>query len=47
MDSIREGETVKKVCGEPEKGFERDCASSWVRKGWTRLNKMRGGVLNG
>lgn len=31
VDSIREGETVQKFCGDQGKGFERDCASSWVR----------------
>lgn len=31
VDSIREKETVEKVCGDPGKIFDRECAASWVR----------------
>lgn len=31
MDSIKDADQAQKLCGEEGKGFERDCASSWVR----------------
>lgn len=30
LDSVKEDDKAKKVCGAELKGFERDCASSWV-----------------
>lgn len=30
-DSIKDADQAQKLCGEEGKGFERDCASSWVR----------------
>lgn len=31
IDSIKDADQAQKLCGEEGKGFERDCASSWVR----------------
>lgn len=31
VDSIKYAGQAQKLCGEEGKGFERDCASSWVR----------------
>lgn len=31
VDSIKDADQAQKLCGEEGKGFERDCASSWVR----------------
>lgn len=30
VDSIKDADQAQKLCGEEGKGFERDCASSWV-----------------
>ncbi|KAF3914962.1 hypothetical protein ABW20_dc0110253 [Dactylellina cionopaga] len=30
LDSVKDGDAASKKCGSQLKGFERDCASSWV-----------------
>lgn len=42
VDSIKDADQAQKLCGEQGKGFERDCARSWVR---TAFIVMSGGRL--